>query len=182
MREFQPGYTLVEMMVSIVIISILLMIGVPSYSSVTTSNRISYEVNELMGDIELGRSEALKRGLTVIVCPSTDGINCSTGTNWAQGWVVFTSTGDCTSSTGQVVRIKQALAGNDTAVFTANVAGNDSLCFTRSGLLSSDYNGMFFFNAASPSSSYLRCVTVSAMGRAQSYRNGQLDASGNLCQ
>ena len=48
------------MMVVILIASILLAVGVPSYRYVTNSNRLSAEVNALLGDLQFARSEAIK--------------------------------------------------------------------------------------------------------------------------
>ena len=47
MKSAQHGLSMVELMVTISIVSILMAIGVPSYRYVTTSNRVSAEVNGL---------------------------------------------------------------------------------------------------------------------------------------
>jgi type IV fimbrial biogenesis protein FimT len=49
------GFTLIELIVVITIVSILMAVGVPSYRYVTNSNRMSAEVNGLLGDLQFAR-------------------------------------------------------------------------------------------------------------------------------
>ncbi|HEY0684669.1 MAG TPA: GspH/FimT family pseudopilin [Steroidobacter sp.] len=80
------GFTLVEMLVALAIAAILLAIAVPSYSGSQLNSQLRASANELIGSINLARSEAIKRGATVTLCASSDGENC--GGTWNQGWVV----------------------------------------------------------------------------------------------
>ena len=175
------GFSLTELMIVLAIVAILLVIGVPSYRSVTWSNRISYEVNELLGDVEFARSEALKQGLTVVVCPSADAVNCSAVSGWEIGWIVFATTGDCNATSGSVLRVKQAFPSSDTVTYTPNTVGNTSLCFSRIGISPAANSGLFQFNVAPANTNYYRCLVVSAVGHAQSLRQGQSDVSGTNC-
>jgi len=67
----------------------LLVIGVPSYRYVITSNRVSAEVNGLLMDMQFARSEAIKEGRTVTVCTSLNGTSCANSNVWHTGWIVF---------------------------------------------------------------------------------------------
>jgi len=73
------GFTVTELVMVMTIIGILTAIGLPSFKYVTASNRISSEINALLGDMQFARSQAIKQGLTVTVCTSTDGATCNTG-------------------------------------------------------------------------------------------------------
>ncbi len=81
------GFTLVELMITLVLAAILLSIGIPSYQSLIQNNRRVTAVNELVSGLHLARNEAFKRNRTVSVCPSADGMIC--GGSWAAGWLVF---------------------------------------------------------------------------------------------
>lgn len=185
------GYTLPELMVSLAIIVILMTIGISSYQSITWSNRIANEINDLRSYIELGRSEALKRGLTVIICPSTDEKSCSNGeTNWKTGWIVFATNNataggctatDSTASGNILIKKRPAFNSSDTAVYNPTTSANNSLCFTRMGLLASAYSGWFSFNVASKDPAYNRCITLATSGRADIVRNGAVVLSGVNC-
>ena len=97
------------------IIGILAAIGVPSFKYVRTSNRISGEINGLLGDMQSARSLALKQGLTVTVCTSSNGTTaptCNTGPAgnvWNTGWIVFLdSNGNQQVDAGeQVIRVRR---------------------------------------------------------------------------
>jgi type IV fimbrial biogenesis protein FimT len=82
------GFTLIEMMVVVTILAILMMIATPSLRDAMLNARMTAMVNDTMADLNVARSEAVKRNSTVTLCASTDGATCS-GTNWAQGWIVF---------------------------------------------------------------------------------------------
>ena len=84
MDKCQKGFTLTEMMVVTAIVAILFAIAIPSYKYLTTSYRMSAEINNLVGDLQYARGEALKEGTPVTVCVSSDGATCTGGNNW--GW------------------------------------------------------------------------------------------------
>jgi type IV fimbrial biogenesis protein FimT len=84
----QYGFTIIELMVVITIVVILTSIGIPSYNATITSNRMSGEINSVLGALNLARSEANKRGQTVSVCPNS-GTACIAATDWSSGWQVL---------------------------------------------------------------------------------------------
>lgn len=87
----QNGFTLLELIITVVILGIMAAIAVPSYSAFITSNRQSAVYNNLVGTISLARLEAVKRSQVVTLCISTDQATCAatTATNWGTGWIVF---------------------------------------------------------------------------------------------
>lgn len=82
------GFTLIELIVTVSIVTILASIAVPSFSKLIESNQLSAGTNELVSALILARSEALKRSNNVSICASTDQVSCS-GANFAEGWIVF---------------------------------------------------------------------------------------------
>src|ERR1700730_15822924 len=89
--RLHSGMTLTELVVVIAIVGILFGIGAPSYRYVTNSNRMSSEVNALLGDMQYTRSQALREGRRVVICISSNGTSCVGGTTntWQSGWIVF---------------------------------------------------------------------------------------------
>ncbi|MBI5449923.1 MAG: GspH/FimT family pseudopilin [Gammaproteobacteria bacterium] len=84
----QRGFTLYELIITIVIAGILVSVGVPSFQGLILDNRRLAAVNDLVSSFHYARSEAVKRGRQVSVCPTVNGAQCS-GQNWENGWLIF---------------------------------------------------------------------------------------------
>ena len=83
------GMTLVELLVGLLILSILLAIGVPSFNQFIASNRLTAYTNDMLSTLTLARSEAIKRNGREVLCKSADGETCAGAGGWNQGWIVF---------------------------------------------------------------------------------------------
>ena len=107
----------------ILVVSILATIGTSSFKYVTTSNRISSEVNGLLGDMQFARSQAAKTGSYVTVCPANVALNaCSGNSTWSNGWLVFldlNGNGALDTATDYVIRKQRSIAP-DTLVSSSN--------------------------------------------------------------
>ncbi|MEQ8661335.1 MAG: GspH/FimT family pseudopilin [Gammaproteobacteria bacterium] len=77
----QSGFTIVELMVGLAVAMIVLGMGVPNFRSLIQNNATATEVNYLATALHLARSEAVGRGVEVMLAPLTAG-------NWSNGWVV----------------------------------------------------------------------------------------------
>jgi len=108
------GFTLVELMVTLVVFGVLLGVAVPNFSTFTASSRVSSAANDLLLNLGYARSEAVKRGSFATLCATANGTAC--GTNWSQGWMVFLDgNGDGSLDTGEeVLRRTEALSGGAT--------------------------------------------------------------------
>jgi type IV fimbrial biogenesis protein FimT len=84
----QSGFTLIELMTTVVIVAILLGIGLPSFQGVMRSNRIATTTNEMVASLSLARNEAIKNAHGAGVCASTAGTACD-GASWGDGWLVW---------------------------------------------------------------------------------------------
>jgi type IV fimbrial biogenesis protein FimT len=106
----QKGFTLLELMVTLFIASILFAVAIPSFKSMSARNRLVTYTNDLIASVNLARSEAVRRGMPVSICHSSDGEECSG--SWSDGWITFIdpdNDGDV-AKTEDIVRVHEALA------------------------------------------------------------------------
>jgi type IV fimbrial biogenesis protein FimT len=185
-KHSEAGFNLVELLVVISVASILMGLGVSSYRYITNSSRVSGEINSLLGDMQVARSEAIKRGQTITICPSTDGATCAGGgSGWTSGWIIFTDwNNDGSVTTGApdndlVLRIQPPWTSND--AITTNNVGTRFVSFNRNGLaLNMPVDGSDFvltLNTSPVNATWQRCLDITTTGGMQTERKG--DVSGN---
>jgi len=166
-RKRTSGFTLIELLTVITIAAILMALGVPSYKYVTNANRISGEVNGLLGDMQYARSEAIKEGQTVTVCGSTNSTSCSGSTAWESGWIVFSDvngTGAVDSAADTILRVQRAFPLGDT--FDAN-NNTQFVTFNREGFALNLKNPPITvtLHAAVPATATTRCLQITIFGQ-----------------
>jgi type IV fimbrial biogenesis protein FimT len=83
------GFTTIELLVVIAIAAILAMVGAPSFSTFLNNSKLSATSSQLLNELNMARSEAVKRNSRVLVCVrNAAGTDCGTTTNWGAGWLV----------------------------------------------------------------------------------------------
>ncbi len=175
-KSVESGYTLLEMLTVLGIVAILGSIAIPSFKYVTTSNRIATEVNGLLGDMQYARSEAIKEGLSITVCQSTNGTNCTGSASWHGGWIVFTdSNGNGTVDAGEkVLRVQNAFAPGDT--FVADIPAFTGATFNREGYAATHaaVNVTVKLHDLTSNTAWIRCLAVTPVGlmTTQKYSQG----------
>jgi len=92
-RLRDPGFSLVEMLITLAILGLLLAAAAPAFVSMARENRLASEINLLLADIHLARLEAIKRNQDVVLCRSADGRQCTPSSgmraDWSIGWIVY---------------------------------------------------------------------------------------------
>ncbi|MCK4864139.1 MAG: GspH/FimT family pseudopilin [Gammaproteobacteria bacterium] len=124
MNKNIQGFTLIELIVTMAVVSIVLLTGIPALNDMTNNNRLVAQINSIAGSVALARSEAIKTGTVVTVCASSDSNTCNV-TTWKSGWIVFTDVDkDAVFDSGvdKKIQIQDALNGGT----TLTLSGNDS--------------------------------------------------------
>lgn len=81
--------SLTECVAALGIVGGTLHLAVPALHETIQSTRLAAASQDLLGDLHLARSEAIRRNRRAAVCKSADGATCSRDAGWEQGWVVF---------------------------------------------------------------------------------------------
>ncbi|WP_269619496.1 GspH/FimT family pseudopilin [Zhongshania sp. BJYM1] len=135
----QRGYTLLELMVTLGIVSILAAVAVPSFNDVIRTQRLRSVASDLNATFQLARSEAVKRNTDVTVTRA--------GSSWVEGWTV--------TAAGDTLRSQDAVSG-------VNITGSaNSFIFRSNGRIDSSVT---FDLVSSASSSVAKCVRLSLSG------------------
>ena len=118
MGSRNSGFTLVELMVTLAVMTILVTVAVPAFIDVIRDNRQIAATNELVTALNYARSEAIKRGVPVSVCRCVDNASATpscdeSGSDWSVGWMVFVNPGapGVVSTAADVLRVHGPVGG-----------------------------------------------------------------------
>lgn len=135
------GFSLLELMVTVAIVAILGTLAAPSFQTLLQANKTRAVAGELLASLNLARSEAMRRGQPVSVCPSSNGSSCATGgTDWDRGWIVLVNedgvsegSTPAVDASEQVLQVRQDLPTRITVRPNGNFT--NGITFLRTGLV-----------------------------------------------
>ena len=129
-RLRQAGYSLYELMITSGVVSVL-GAGAIGMTGTIQDARMTSEVNQLMGHLNLARSEAIKRGHPVTMCKSNTGTNCTKSSHWRDGWIVFADKNEkaVVNAGDEMIFVQQRLPGNITLRYGGGKASEDYVTY-----------------------------------------------------
>lgn len=89
------GFTLVELLVTFVLLAVLLTLAAPNFIMFQRNAELTSSANSFVAALSAARAEAMKRQLRAFVIP---GDGSSASTNWATGWTVYVDANNNTTA------------------------------------------------------------------------------------
>ncbi len=142
----QKGFTLIELMMTLLIASIILGVGIPNFQEFVANNRMATATNDVVTALHAARSQAVKRRANVTICPSAnwDAPNptCSPAGQLSDGHIVFV---DCSAANpcgapnvavdafDFVLRVRGPLPGAIAPLVTTDAGGAEYFSFGPTG-------------------------------------------------
>lgn len=185
------GLTLLELLVSIAILAILTSLAVPSMSRMLSSSATASHASNFLADLRLARSEAISRGVNVIMCrvsdPSATSPSCtaasSGNTDWSTGWIVFVDdNGDSKHDADEQLLRVQSTMTDSGGIMAAGATDVSSVRFRPTGRASGGSAATIKFTAAAGAAASDpktgKTVCISTLGRARLAGDGSVTCSG----
>ena len=93
-KRRQTGFTLYELMITVLIVGVVLTFGIPNMTEITRNSRISGTSNDIHAAFHLGRTEAAHAKTNVTICASADPLGAAPDCDgtWDQGFIAFLDT------------------------------------------------------------------------------------------
>ncbi len=115
-RAANKGFTLIELLITLSVAGIILTIAAPSYRVVIQDSQLIAQSNSFHSALMLTKSEAVKRNSAATICISADGLTCTGGTVWSNGWLVFADTNNegVVDAGEQIIQVGSSLSGGNT--------------------------------------------------------------------
>lgn len=165
MANRSQGFTLIDFVVTLSILSIVAAIAIPALGNMIKKSRQEALKDEVESTLHNARTQAVLRRHTIEICGSGDGETCSA--NWADGWLVRTTA-------GQILQLTQ-LPHHSELSWTGF---NESIRFRDNGA-SPASNGRFY---QCHGGQVAWQVVVSRQGRIRQASETENAAQADLCQ
>lgn len=161
------GYSIIELVTVVAVLAIMLGFAVPSFQEFVTNYRTSVQTNDLLSDLAIARTEAVKYARRTEVRAE--------GGDWTNGWIVWTDlNADGTADVDEVVK-RHGVAEPEFTILAGDAGGNPvpTIAFGVTGTLVTPAGAVAVeFAVCRPDNDPLksRGIVLIPSGRAQSQK------------
>lgn len=185
-EQAHSGYSLIELMTVLAVSAVLLAVAIPSFGTLIANNRVLTQANELVVAINTARSEAVRSGRVLALCPKSTPDAASTrcgaaSGDWNNGWFIFVDTNGSTAGefdgADQALRHWEPPTGRPSHSKDLTGGKPNYFRFTGTGAKEAANEETIRMAQSGTSSDQDRCIHVSAMGQVRMH----LIAGGLTC-
>ena len=144
------GFTLYELLITVLIIGVVLTLGIPNMSEFSRNSRISSTANALHSSFQVSRSEAARAKTNITICASANSLDPAATCNgtFDDGWIIFVDINGDIQRAGAGENVLRRHPAIDAAI-DVNVNNNATFfSFAASGLGRGDVGGNPAFSTA----------------------------------
>jgi len=114
----QQGFTLIELMITVILVGIVAAIALPSFNSSIARGQVSSTANRIVGALNYARAEATKRGTEVTIALTT----ANATNSWADGYQVWLDADGDSTVNGTEVALRSFESINPSLALTGSAA------------------------------------------------------------
>jgi len=150
----QTGFTLYEVLTTMLIVGVVLSLGIPNFQSFRQNSRMTAAANDLHSSFHLARSEATRANTPITICASADSMadTPTCGGGLEAGWIIFADTlRNIEVDDDEAILRRFPAIGNGIVVNTPDTGPDDFFSFAATGL------GLGGFNGTAPLAKMVLC-------------------------
>lgn len=134
------GFSLIELIISLTIISILMLVIMPSMHDLFSRNSSNLQVDKIFSNLQFARAEAIKRGNAIVFCKSKNNVTCDLDddNDWSEGQIIINQQNNV------LIRVLDKLPMGDKLFWSSTFGKNNLLNFLPSGT-TGDQQGTFLY-------------------------------------
>jgi len=179
-RKHMAGLSMVELMVTILVLAVLMAIAVPSFRAVMNRGNVVSAVNSLSADIQFARGAASSEHRFVSICRSTTGTQCDIPTggthDYDVGWIVYSYD---VSSTG-ADQAYVAGSSNMTLLRSTPQIRGVSVRATDANIFTFNQTGQFVASAGRTGLNFVACPRATVSDASDTLGTNQAGKQGSL--
>ncbi|WP_163836204.1 GspH/FimT family pseudopilin [Spartinivicinus ruber] len=163
MKKEIAGFTLVELLITLTVLSITINYAVPSFDSIIRSYKLRAETNNLVSSLYLAKSEAIKRNQTITIGNSGKKSN-----HWDKGWKIYTDDdekGNTAFDPDKDKLIKNIMDIRQGIYILSSPQQQNYISFKQNGMLAGTQRQITFYVCSISEKEKNREIVVNLIGR-----------------